>query len=83
MCQAAFCELLLMLCMFDSLFLVCTTICFSLPLISATWTMFYQPHVFPWVFPLLQIALNGSTWSTVAVTVERFISVVLPGQGGR
>ena len=81
--KASFCELLLMLSMFDSLFLVCTTICFTLPLISSTWTLHYQPHVFPWVFPLLQTALNGSTWSTVAVTLDRFSSVVFPGQRER
>merc|ERR1712106_5715 len=72
-----------MLCVFDSLFLVCTIICFTLPLFSSVWTLYTQPFVFPWVFPLLQIALNGSTWSTVAVTVQRFSSVVLSGQRER
>ena len=32
----------------------------------------------PWLLPLVQIALSGSTWATVAVTLERYISVVRP-----
>jgi hypothetical protein len=32
--------------------------------------------VFPWLFPFMQISLSGSIWSTVSVSVERFLSVV-------
>ena len=44
--------------------------------------MHYQvwihPHLFPWVLPIIQISLNGSIWSTVSVTIERYVSVVHP-----
>ena len=36
----------------------------------------YHPVVFPWLFPVMQISLSGSIWSTVSVSVERFLSVV-------
>ena len=31
-----------------------------------------HPHLFPWFLPIIQISLNGSIWSTVSVTVERY-----------
>ena len=78
--KASFCSLLIMLSMFDSLFLICTTISFTMPLISSNWFLSIHPFVFPYIFPILQIALNGSTWSTVAVAVERFSAVVMQGR---
>jgi hypothetical protein len=36
----------------------------------------YHPVIFPWLFPVMQISLSGSIWSTVSVSVERFLSVV-------
>ena len=72
-----------MLSMFDSLFLICATITFTLPLVSPSWSLYSQPKVFPWVYPVLQIALNGSTWSTVALAGERFALIVFAGQRER
>ena len=37
-----------------------------------------HPHLFPWILPFIQISLNGSIWSTVSVTIERYVSVVHP-----
>ena len=37
-----------------------------------------HPYIFPWLLPIRQMSLNGSTWSTVSVAVERFTSVVVP-----
>ena len=72
-----------MLSIFDSLFLICATVTFTLPLISTSWALYYEYMVFPWVFPVLQMALNGSTWSTVALAAERFSLVVFAGQAER
>ena len=39
---------------------------------------YVHPYIFPWTLPLIQISLNGSIWSTVSVTLERYITVVHP-----
>ena len=39
---------------------------------------YIHPYIFPWTLPLIQISLNGSIWSTVSVTLERYITVVHP-----
>ena len=36
------------------------------------------PHLVPWVLPVVQLCLSGSTWATVALTLERYISVARP-----
>ena len=36
------------------------------------------PWLAPWLLPLAQMSLNGSTWATVSVALERFITVVQP-----
>ena len=37
-----------------------------------------HPHLMPWTLPLVQISLNGSIWSTVTVTLERYLTIVHP-----
>ena len=39
---------------------------------------YVHPYIIPWTLPLIQISLNGSIWSTVSVTLERYITVVHP-----
>jgi hypothetical protein len=72
-----------MLAMFDTVFVFCMMISFSLPLIWGKWKEEVHPYMFPWILPFIQISLNGSIWSTVAVAVERFVSVIHPQQVGR
>jgi hypothetical protein len=72
-----------MLALFDSLFIICMTISFCLPILFPTYGLTIHPWVFPWLLPAIQISLNGSIWSTVAVAVERFSSVVCSQQNGR
>merc|ERR1719507_1027428 len=67
-----------MLAVFDSIFITTASITFSLPLLSNYWQAWVHPHLFPWLLPFIQISLNGSIWSTVSVTIERYISVVHP-----
>lgn len=68
--------LLIMLAMFDTIFITCITISFSMPQIWSTWRQTIHPHIFPWLLPFIQMSLNGSIWSIVAVAVERVSSVV-------
>ena len=35
-------------------------------------------HLAPFLVPITQMALSGSVYTTVALTVERYISVVVP-----
>ena len=35
-------------------------------------------HMAPYLVPVTQMALSGSVYTTVALTVERYISVVVP-----
>jgi len=74
--KVTFRHVLMMLSLFDSMFVLFTTISFSLKQISSTWERDYQGIVFPWIFPFIQISLTGSIWSTVSVALERYISVV-------
>jgi len=76
--KETFREILIMLTVFDTIFVLSATTSFSLPVISPNWKAFYHPFLLPWLLPIMQISLNGSIWSTVFVAVERFISVVHP-----
>ncbi|XP_023321774.1 probable G-protein coupled receptor frpr-1 [Eurytemora carolleeae] len=69
-------HILMMLALFDSLFIMFTTLSFSLLQLYPGWKTYYHGIVFPWIFPFIQISLTGSIWSTVSVAVERFLSVV-------
>ena len=76
-------QILIMLAMFDTVFVTCMVISFSLPVLCERWKEEVHPYIIPWILPAIQISLNGSIWSTVAVAVERFVSVIHPQQAGR
>jgi len=76
--KKTFREVLTMLAVYDCLFITTASASFSLPQLSDYWKVWVHPHIFPWLLPLMQASLNGSIWSTVSVTVERYISVVHP-----
>ena len=37
--------------------------------------LFYRPWMTPYMLPVIQLTLTGSVWTTVAVSVERYLSV--------
>jgi len=76
--KKSFCQILTMLAVFDTFFVISAIIAFSLPLISDYWNMVISPTLFPYLMPLVQISLNGSIWSVVSVAWERFVSIVYP-----
>ena len=76
--KRTFCQILTMLAVFDTIFVITATVAFSLPMISDYWNMTISPYIFPYLMPLVQISLNGSIWSVVSVAWERFISIVYP-----
>jgi len=76
--KVTFREVLTMGAVFDTVFLACVTVAFALPLLSEYWRDWLHPYLFPLFLPILQISLSGSVWSTVSVTVERYLTVVHP-----
>jgi len=74
--KVTFREVLTMLAVFDCIFISTVSTTFGLPQLSAYWKTWIHPHLFPYLLPFIQISLNGSIWSTVSVTVERYVSVV-------
>ena len=38
----------------------------------------FLPHIVPYLIPITQMAFAGSVFTTLALTVERYISVVVP-----
>ena len=69
---------LLCLAVYDFLHVFLSVAIFSLPQLSPA----YRNHVLifciPYLIPLAQITLSSSSYSTVSLTVERYISVCWP-----
>ena len=70
--------LLISLCIYDLLHLVLSIMCFSLPQLSTS----YLQHVYfttvQYFVPICRITLLGISFTTVALTVERYISLCTP-----
>jgi hypothetical protein len=47
-------------------------ICFGLPALSETYRNEFYLHILAYTIPLAQICLYGSTYSTLALTAERY-----------
>jgi len=73
--KVMFKQILFMLTVFDTVFVVCMLISFSFPELIQGWREEIHPNIFPKFLPFIQICLNGSSWSTVAITIERSLSV--------
>lgn len=77
--QKNFHALMMALAGFDLLYIIAAIFLFSLPQFSDN----YQEsgvywYILPWGLPLAQIGLTGSIYFTVAITVERYITVCHP-----
>ena len=72
------------LALYDMLLLATSVFVWGVPAITdytghlRTFTEGTMPHAMPWIFPLANIAHTGSTYLTVAVTVERYVAVCHP-----
>jgi hypothetical protein len=53
------------------LYLLLSVICFAMPALSSTYKQYFYIHILAYSVPLAQIALYGSCYSTVALTIER------------
>ena len=76
-------SLLQMLSMFDSLFLICTLIVFSIPKFYQDYDYMNFPRgsvffVQPYLLPLAEIGLTGSIYFTIAISIERYLVICRP-----
>jgi hypothetical protein len=55
----------------DFFYLILSGMCFSLPKISEDYRNGAFVHVVPFAMPAAQMCLSASTYSTVALTIER------------
>ena len=78
--KRSFRHTLIMLALYDTLFSFLVILAFPLPLVSDYYRLWILPFLLPHLLPTIQIALNGSIWSTVMVTMERYFSVGHPSQ---
>lgn len=70
-------HLLKMLAAFDATFLIFTLSLFCISSWSETYNEMVRPWLTPYWLPVIQIALTGSVWTTMAVSVERYLTVCL------
>merc|ERR1719414_703517 len=68
-------HLLKMLAAFDAVFLLFTLTLFCISAWSEHFNDFIRPWLTPYFLPVIQISLTGSVYATVAVSVERFLTV--------
>jgi len=78
--KPSFANLLKCLSIFDTVFLVCILLQYSLPTLSEEYYIWVLPYITPYTLPIIHISLTGSVYSVVAVAVERFITVCFPFQ---
>jgi len=67
--------LIIGLAVLDSIFLVLCTFVFSLPILSSFYHDWVYPHVLPTLLPFTSIALTGSLYGTIALSVERYLHI--------
>lgn len=67
--------LLKLLSLFDLLYLITSTPLTSFPYMFPSFRYYYEPFVLPWIFPFMQITVIASIYTTIALAVERYLSI--------
>lgn len=77
--QLSFHRLMIMLALYDTLFIMLSLVLFAVPAVNENYVKSGSHYlVAPKALPLIQIALTGSIYSTVAITIERYLIVCHP-----
>ncbi|TRY79518.1 hypothetical protein TCAL_11677 [Tigriopus californicus] len=71
-------QILVTLISFDIGCIIFNLLLFSLPLLSNSYSEGVFPYIVPVVLPFAQISLTGSIYCTLAVAIERYVSVCHP-----
>ena len=71
--QRTFHLLMIFLSCWDFGYLILSLLCFALPITSSYYRDHLSIHLIPYVIPLAQVCLSGSCYSTIALTVERYV----------
>eukprot|EP00093_Oithona_nana_P010296 10296.XXX_11224_14252_1 [CDS] Oithona nana genome sequencing. len=71
-------NLLLILAIFDMIYVACSIHLFSLAKFWPSYDQLARTPTLPYVIPIAQIGLMGSVYCTVALAIERFLAVYYP-----
>ena len=63
---------------YDTFFELCAILMYSLPYHSIHYTKHIFPLLLPFLYPLIHICLTGSVYTTMAVAMERCVTVLVP-----
>merc|ERR1712241_984656 len=76
--KPTFMQILVTLLISDFFCIVFNLLYFCFRVLSSTYNEDVAPYIGPYVLPMAQIALTGSIYSTLAVAIERYVSVCHP-----
>jgi len=76
--QKTFHQLLLILAIVDTFHLIFSSLTFSIPWLSESYSNNQWMYLVPYTLPLAQTSMTASVYMTISLTMERFFSVVFP-----
>lgn len=71
-------RLLIGLSTFDFIYLLMSTLIFTIPILSKSYAMSILPHIMPIGYGIAHLGRIGSVFMTLSVTLERFCAIVYP-----
>lgn len=63
---------------YDNTFIIMGLLCIVLPELSEAYKSGIYSYIFPTAFPFARIAATGTMYSTIAITIERYLAVCCP-----
>ena len=60
------------------MYVVCSVLLFSLSKFIEEYDVVYRIYLLPYLLPMAHVGLMGSVYSTLAMTIERFLAVCHP-----
>lgn len=71
--QLKFHRLMILLFVYENIYLLFTMLVFSVPQLSETYRSRFLKHLVPIFLPVVQMALTGSVYTTLAISMENII----------